>query len=577
MAACSSPTIRLPDPTDFPLHVGSSRSGHFSGTYLHLYFYYEDKGDDSPVFVRKVESGSPYFESGMQNVRYGSYGWGLATYVDSFDEFMEFIDEQNGRADNGLNNTSMYDMYRRWEEIFNEAGGIPNGYYCDGVAEFRGYKCRIWSNGYFYYYVNEDNACLQFGGLGTNRDFEWIEKIEEITEIPYGPIDIDRVTYTTIDIKYGEGSDSSFADQSYFQIENINDEVSISEYKYLSNRIKVVGWEVLMPDGSWKKIEGLSKIDNVWCYSKDDEQRSYKRILDEYFDGKLAEIFIRAITVDAEMPVKVTVKNGYIYSGSTNYGSEEVFPAGDEITLTPDSGVAKWIVTVNGVTTEYEDYYNLQLTLPESGTVVAECVLPQGGAFESDIDVTINVVGSGKVNKESGKYPIGSELELIASPKPGKVFVGWYVVGLYNWGGDMPTALSLKESESGEGESAADYSELYGELFSTNYHCVFMIDPYDDVVITAVFEDYVTPADYFDVIIKNGFVLGYDWDALQVTALRLKESDYICIFKRDENDRVIGWTLVEDKDGVPTTTEIEGEWGDFYAEYNTEITPIFEA
>ena len=207
---------------------------------------------------------------------------------------MKFIDQNNGRSDNGLNSTSLYDMYRRWEERFNEAGGIPNGFYVDGTTEYLGYTCTIWSNGNFYYYVNEDNCCLLYGGLGYNRQYETVEKIEEITEIPYGAVDINSVQYTTISIKYGDGADSSFRDDDYFDIESIHDEVSIHEYSYISKREKVTGWEVKLTDGSWVKIEGLEKVGGIWGYT-DDGLKTYKRILDEYFDGNLEEVYIRAI------------------------------------------------------------------------------------------------------------------------------------------------------------------------------------------------------------------------------------------------------------------------------------------
>ena len=553
-------------------HIVRDATGHYGDNYLHFYFYYENKGLHSPVYVKKLRTAN-LNGTGSQYPQYGSYGWGLATYVDSFDEFLTFIDKGQ-RSDNGLNATGMYDTFRRWEDIYNEVGGIPNGYYCDGVTEYLGYTCRIWSNGGFYYYVNEDNCCLLMGGLGTNRDNMAVTKIETITELPYGPIVAESVTYTTINIKNGDGNDSSFGDTSYFWIENTLDPVTISEYRYLSSRLKVVGWEVKLENGTWAKIEGLSKIDGVWRFSDSGEATTYKYILDTYFGGKLAEIHIRAITVPADMPVSVTVTGGTIEVGYDNFGAQNVFPANEEIQLCPDDfNVVKWIVTVNGTVTEYPDYYYLDLTLPESGTVTAVCVTRSSDSSEADkCNVTINTVGGGRVNLTSGEYDAYSELLLFANAQPGKRFVGWYVTGLYNFGGgdDIPMMLSLNDE-------GADYSE-YGEFFGDSCRMIFFLEPNGDpIVITAVFEELDTSAAYIDVTITDGFIQRESGRlALEVTALRLDTEEYLFIMVENANSRIIGWTVVEDQDGTDVTTELDGQWSGHYAEYPATISPRYE-
>ena len=271
------------------------------------------------------------------------------------------------------------------------------------------------------------------------------------------------------------------------------------------------------------------------------------------------------------MPVTVKVTNGYIYAESTNWGSENVFPAAYEIEVNPEyeynvQDFGKWLVTIDGVTTEYTDY-TLELTLPDSGLVLIECIL-------IDVEpnyVTINVVGPGKVNKSSCYVQNGDMLELIASPNPGKIFVGWYVVGLYytGEGEDIPMMLSMDE---GGVVNDTDYSQ-YGECFGNKYRYVFKIDwPYEPVVITAVFEDYTVPTEgYYDVTIEDGFVANQNWNSLLVTALRLYQEDYINFFERTA-ETVTGWDVTEDQDGTFVTTSIEDSWGGHWIMYNTTIT-----
>ena len=145
--------------------------------------------------------------------KYG-YDWAIITYVDSYDEFIQYIDNEAKGNDNGRNNSSLFMMYQMWEEEFNRVGGIPNGYYCSGITEYLGYSCRVMENEHHAYYVTEDNCCLYYLGKGSNRDSAYVSKIEPITEIPYGPIDYSQVSYIMIDIE--NGRDYNFNDSSYF-------------------------------------------------------------------------------------------------------------------------------------------------------------------------------------------------------------------------------------------------------------------------------------------------------------------------------------------------------------------------
>lgn len=556
------------DGNKYVYYVMRDSSGHVNGNYVHFYFYYEDKGPNSPVFVKKLVG-----DKNMPKEKYVGNGWGLIAYVDSFEEFIEYIDDEHKGKDNGANNTSLYFVYKMWEEKFNEAGGIPNGFYCEGVTDYLGYKCRVYTNDYFAYYVNEDNCCLWYSGMKDNRDFSYVSNIEQITEMPFEYPKISETLSYPINIEYG--SDYSFADQYYFQIENLNIEVEIYESNYISKRKVVKGYEVQSVTGEWIKIDELVKVGTHWEFNRE-INNTYKYIVEHYLKGVIPEtIEIRPTLEDAELPVHVKVTNGYIYTDNTDFGSEENFLANQEIVVCPardyDGGVEKWIVNINGKITEYEDYYNLDVTLPESGNVLIECVFKQVESIM--LNVTINVVGNGTVNKQTGQYAM-EELELFATSSSGNRFIGWYVQGLYSMGGDdIPMMLSSLE----EGEEELDYS-LYGEFFSSKARCVFpLFDSYDEnIIITAIFEEIDIEKDCIDIVIEHGFVYGYSQNSLMVSALRLSQPDYIDIFPNpSENERIVGWTLIESTSEGDVSQELDGKYVGYYFENDSSITPIY--
>ena len=533
-----------------------------------FYFYYENLGKDSPVYVKKTASNP-------SNNKY-CYDWSIITYVDSYDEFIKYLDNESKGNDNGRNNSSLFMLYEMWQEEFNRTGAIPNGYYCSAVVEHQGYTCRVYENEHHAYYVTEDNCVLYYSEKYPGRNFAYVSSITEITEIPYDITDIGSKLRVPIDIE--RGSDGKFIDQSHFQVEKLNQIIEIYEDKYISKRKTCVGYEVENHNGEWIKITELVDKGSYW--ESPNDQFTYKSIVDNYLDGINPEVLkIRAILVDADMPVHVTVKNGHLEStnDSTNYGSDNVFPANDEVLAAPDYDESKYtvdyiIVTINGVTTEIrEDYiYYYTLELPASGEVTVEFVTKEFGAESSEkLDVTINVIGGGTVNKQTGKYSIDSELELIASANKGYIFSGWYVKGLYNYGGgeDIPMMLSSEEE--------LDYYQ-YGEYFGNKPIKSFLLsNPYEDIVITAIFEKISVEKDYIDITITDGFFSNYKPTLLHVSALRLKEPDYYDIHGTfDENQNIIGWQVTEQLEDGPSVSELEGEWNGYYFSYDSNVKPM---
>jgi len=529
-----------------------------SDSKTHFYFYYEDKGPHSPVYVQKLVGNYPYTNG------YGSYGWGIVGYVDSYDEFIEYIDSEAKGSDNGRNNSGLHTVYTMWEDIFNAAGKIPDSYYCSAVVEYYGYTCRIYENDGFAYYVTEDNCCLYFSGKGYNRDFAYVERIEEITEIPCGPVDYNSIYYIMIDIE--NGKDYSFKDGFYFNVENLYNKVEIYESEYISDRKVVKGFEVKDHSGNWVKITELAKNGSSWTT---DSSFSYKDIINNYLQGKYPDCLeIRAILEDAELPVKVKVTNGYINIGYNDYGSESDCLANETIVLMPKYDEDKyniklWKVTVNGVTTEYtDDYiYSQEITLPESGIVLAECVLEE--KTNQKENVTINVIGNGKVNKSTGEYSVLDDFILIATPNSRNEFVGWFVQGIqFSYGegdGDMPMY--------------GDYEDYYqyGEFCSNKPIYEFYLETaYDEIIITAVFRSIDATKDYIDVIVENGFLSTYSMKSLHVSAIRITSPNYYDLHGDYIKD-IDGWELVEQTEEGPSTTILEGEYNGYYFQYDSTV------
>ena len=553
------------DENKYCFYVMRESSGHSSGNYVHFYFYYEDNGPHSPVYIKKMV-GDKYYN---QQNKYGSYGWGIVGYVDSFDDFVEYIDSAMKGNDNGLNNSGLHTVYQMWEDIFNERGCIPSSYYCDGIVEYRGYTCTIYSNGDFYYYVTEDNCCLSYGGLGYNRDQAYVENIEAITNIPHGPVDYDQVKYIMINIE--DGDEDKFTDQYYFQVENLNQRVEIYEDRYISKRLDVAGYEVQLADGTWAKIEELTQSGNWW---KGDETFTYMSIVEKYLDGKYPDCLeIRAILVDAPLPVHVKVINGTVSSNSDykNYGSENDFPANEEVCFNPEYDESKytvkaWRLDINGEIIVDEYCYLYDLVLPESGTVIAECILEEYGAAGDGVRVTINVVGNGTLSHETGSYPEFDPLTISANAQRKQRFVGWFVQGLpYRSEGDDYPSGSFNE----------DYYQ-YGEFFGNKPVFNFSLaDRYDEVVITAIFEEVSADTNYIDIIIQDGFVSTYSYNSLTVSALRLTEPDYISIYGLfTEEQNISGWIVTEQTEEGPVQTQLDGKFTDYYFTVDSTLTPI---
>jgi hypothetical protein len=532
-------------------------------------FYYEDLGENSPVYVNKSGASSSYNQYG--------YDWAIITYVDSYNEFIDYIDNEAKGNDNGRNNSSLFMMYQMWEDEFNRVGGIPNGYYCSGITDYLGYSCRVMENEHHAYYVTDDNCVLFYSEKYPGRNIASVESITEIEEIPFDFTNIDSKSRIPIDIEYG--SDGKFKDQSYFQLEKLYQTIEIYEDKYIPKRKVCVGYEVKNHNGEWIKIEEL--VHNYSHWDSPNEEFTYKSIIDNYLDGINPEILeIRAILEDRELPVHVTVTNGHLEStsDSTQYGSDNYFLANEEVLIAPDYDESKYTVdyikiTTNGEVTEVrEDYiYYHTLYLPESGTVTAEFILVEYGTNGVTHHVEINIIGEGKVNKPSGDYSDSLPLELIATAAKGYEFVGWYVKGLYNVGGDeVPMMLSLEE-----GEEVIDYYQ-YGESFGNSPIKTFeLYDPYEDIVITAIFEKLEVSNSYIDITIDSGFLQGYNYNSLMLSAIRLKEeSDLSLCGHPDDYGTISGWTISEEFEETVVT-----ELDDFYTSYwftvNSSITPKY--
>ena len=532
-------------------------------------FYYEDLGENSPVYVNKSGASSSYNQYG--------YDWAIITYVDSYDEFIQYIDNEAKGNDNGRNNSSLFMMYQMWEEEFNRVGGIPNGYYCSGITEYLGYSCRVMENEHHAYYVTEDNCVLFYSEKYPNRNFASVESITEISEIPFDFTNINSKLRIPIDIEYG--SDGKFKDQSYFQVEKLNQIIEIYEDSYIPKRKICTGYEVKNHNGEWIKIEEL--VHNYSHWDSPNSEFTYKSIVDNYLDGVNPEVLeIRAILEDRELPVHVTVTNGHLEStnDSTQYGSDNYFLANEEVLIAPDYDESLYKVdyikiTINGEVTEIrEDYiYYHRLYLPETGTVLAEFILVELGAGGMSHHVEINIIGEGKVNKPSGEYSDSLPLELIATASKGYEFIGWYVKGLYNYGGDeMPMMLTLEE-----GEDIIDYYQ-YGESFGNSPIKNFeLFDPYEDIVITAIFEKVALSNSYIDIVVDNGFVQGYRYNSLSVSAIRLKEAaDYSLFGHPDDYEKIVGWTITENFE-EPVITEFDSFYVGYCFTVNTTITPKY--
>ena len=557
------------DSNKYCFYVMRESSGHSSGNYVHFYFYYEDNGPHSPVYIKKM-IGDKY---NMQYDKYGSYGWGIVGYVDSFDDFIEYIDSELKGNDNGLNNSGLHTVYTMWEDIFNQYGGIPSSYYIDGIVEYCGYTCTIYTNGNFYYYVTEDNCCLSYGGLGSNRDQAWVSNITEIDQIPYGPVDFDSVYYIMIDIS--DGSDGKFSDQYYFQVENLKQKVEITESSYISKRKDVVGYEVKLLDGSWMKIEELVQNGTKWSGN---DEFTYLSIIEKYFNGTYPDCLeIRAILEDVPLPVHVKVVHGFMESttDSTQYGTDNNFLAFEDVLLIPDYDGSKyyidcWRITINGETIEYREEYiwSYVLELPESGEVVAECVLVEFGSVEdSKVRVSINVIGEGSVNKESGEYSEFDLLNVIANAPKGKVFVGWFVSGLYlmlEGDMDMPTGSF--------DETYYDYGEYWGNSPVYNFN---LYERYDEIVITAIFEDIDLSKDYIDILVTDGFVGFNSQTSIYTSALRLAYADYLSIQNFPKYEEISSWIVTEQIEGEQVVTELEGSYSGYYFENDAVVNPVF--
>ena len=94
------------------------------------------------------------------------------------------------------------------------------------------------------------------------------------------------------------------------------------------------------------------------------------------------------------------------------------------------------------------------------------------------------------LSKESGSYLDSELLSVIANAPKGKVFIGWFVQGLY----------FMIEGDMGmpSGSFNEDYYE-YGEYWGNRPVYDFnLYDRYDEVIITAVFEEIDVEKDYID-------------------------------------------------------------------------------
>ena len=217
-------------------------------------------------------------------------------------------------------------------------------------------------------------------------------------------------------------------------------------------------------------------------------------------------------------------------------------------------------------TEEYvEDYlWSWYLTLPESGEVIAECVLKEIGDGEN-VTVNVNVIGDGTLNIETAEYSSSELLTAIAEAPRGTRFVGWFVQGLfYTNVGDMPMP---------EGDFSEDYYE-YGEYFGNSPIYNFNLwDRYGEIHITAIFEGIDPEMESIDIIVTDGFV--YSYRTLRVSALRVNVPTYYDIACADEDsDSIIGWTYTELYDD-PIVTEDEYTNSGFYFEVDTNVTPIY--
>jgi hypothetical protein len=528
-----------------------------------FYFYYEDLGEDSPVYVKKTADNSSY------NVY--CYDWSVITYVDSYEEFIKYIDDEAKGNDNGRNNSSLFMVYEMWQEEFNRVGGIPNGYYCSGITEYQGYTCRVIENEHHTYHVTEDNCVLYYGEKYPSRNLAYVESITEITEIPFDLTTIGNKLRIPIDIEYG--SDGKFKDQSHFQVEKLYQTIEIYEDDYIPNRKFCAGYEVKNHNGKWVKIEELVKNYSHWDSPND--EFTYRTIIDTYLDGIYPEVLeIRAILDDKELPVHVTVVNGHMEStrDSTQYGTDNYFLANEEILLAPDYDGSKYtvdylIININGVITEIrEDYlYYYHLTLPESGTVTAECVLKEIGAdSENKVLVTINTLGRGELNNNSGEYAEFLPLFMTASASKGYRFVGWFVQGLF---------YMFEGDEYPMGDFDEEYYQ-YGEFFGNKPVYNFNLsDSYDAIVITAIFEE--ISSDYIDIIVNEGFVSSYQQTALHVSALRIFTPEYYDIHGTfDETQNISGWIVTEELEEGPTQTPLDGAFTGHYFTVDSVVNAV---
>ena len=532
----------------------------------HFYFYYEDLGKHSPVYVKKIIGNSYSGRNG-----YGSYGWGIVGYVDSYDEFIEYIDSKAKGSDNGRNNSGLHTVYTMWEDIFNEYGGIPSSYYCSAVVDYYGYTCRIYENDGFAYYVTEDNCCLYFSGKGYNRDFAYVSSIEEITEIPYGPVDYEQIYYIMIDIK--DAYDPDFNDSFYFDVENLYSTIELYEANTVTDREVILGFEVKDHSGNWVVINGMSELYGTWVYNNG--EGTYIDLVNNYLERTYPDsLEIRAIIGEANLPVHVTVKNGCISDTYNDYGTDNKFPANYEITLWPqyDSSIYTidyWKITINGVTEEIREtyLYAYELTLPESGEVIAECVLKDFTNAENKVDVTVNVIGNGSLNISTGKYSLLEPFTAIANASKGNIFVGWFVQGMFYM------------SEGDMGMPSGSFNEeyyQYGEYFGNQP--IFEFDfnnSYDTIVITAIFEEINLENDYIEIIIHDGFVCTYYQTALHVSALRISLPEYFDIHGTFlETQNISGWIVTEQLEDGPADTQLDGEYTGHYFTVDSEINPI---
>jgi len=545
----------------------------YSGTYnnsdVQCWFLWIDDGEHSPVYVARNNNGHLYPRYTKDNTPSGQYGeWGICGYLNTYNEFVEFIDKLNVGQDNGRHASSLYDLYYRWQNAYNYYG--PDHFTLSGDGSYNGVHVRQFTDATNLYLVDDNNCCLvhnEYYSYDGRLHYTYtVKSIDTVFAHPFtdgysdpegnyfAPSQLPTLATTNYFMvtvlgasSFGNEDSSTAGETGRLDYFNVNHKTfqfnsivpSISAHHVFDHL------EVRDNDGVWHTVRhaqfsggkygfdlnndtyGDTILQLYEYLSLHPEMGNYTMPTNPAFDG----IYVRCVCVQIPADSSLKVVNATFGHGGVEDATEADLYGGDTKYIHANTDFGKkfigWTITVNGKNVENTstDTY-LSYVIPEN----SEVVITANFQTMPDCNIVFNVTEGGTiVGAESGRFPYGMNIEAYVEYEMGYQVIGWYV--------------------DYEGLTVRD-SEEYGK--NIQYGPYFWATAEMDCTYTAVLEkdpDFT----FYKVSAVNGFV-STDSSLPYYTAILVGPYSYITPIENPHGPKLYEWTVETYLEGAVDST-----------------------